>query len=177
MADSFQYYTEDGVSLNLNLGVKGYLFDGNKSEDISLYYKSSNSAIRWFHRSKRIEISEPKCYLVGYPSPSLEKVIIIYPMNHKSFGAPENAIIYNADGSLYCRLKIPALVSEIAKKREEFHHGRFSMVHFDNVKWAKNNKGEIVSAITISFDRDWQETRELIIETCEFGECLSSGRR
>lgn len=177
MVEDFQYFTDGGSSLYINLGIDVYMFEGNDESLISNFYKNQSKGVRWVYKNQMISFFEKGNKIYGIPTPDLMKVVVIYPMQHTQYSSPRNVVIYNADGSMYCRPKIPELISEIAKKREDFHKGNFALVHFDNVRWRKNSKGEIVTAITISFDRDWFETREFNVETCEFSECLTSGRR
>lgn len=178
MIESFQFCTEEGVKLNVKLGVKVTLFEENNRNDITRYFKCKSTGVKWVQGNNEITIFESNHYLNGYPTHDLQKVVIIFPMEHNLYGAPDNAVIYNDDGTVFRQLKTPKLISEIAIKREAFHQSaNFSLVHFNNVRWALNNKGDIVTVLTIAFDRDWQEDRVLDIETGEFGECLSSGRR
>lgn len=48
----------------------------------------------------------------AYPTPTLDGIIIVYPDFHKApLTHPDNAAIYNADGSLRFRLKAPKPLS------------------------------------------------------------------
>ena len=103
-------------------------------------------------------------------------------MDHAKYRAPGNAVIYNADGSVYMQLKAPEPISELSKTqtRNMAETRDFSPPHrlyFDRALWAKNNEGETVTIVKIGFDRDWWEERVLNPETGEYGKCLGSGRR
>jgi hypothetical protein len=149
-------------------------------EDRDSYYKvslSKNAGIKWMSENREIVIYEQNIYIWGLPSPDLEKVIVIYPMDHSAYPAPNNAAIHNADGSVYMQLSPPQLISDLAKQQQERDPKGPFKVHFEDVSWQYNNSGEVVVCISIAYNRDWHEDRELNTETGEFGECLNSGRR
>jgi hypothetical protein len=75
------------------------------------------------------------------------------------------------------QLSPPQLISDLAKQQQERDPKGPFMVHFEDVSWQYNNSGEVVACISIAYNRDWHEDRELNTETGEFGACLSSGRR
>lgn len=182
MISNFKYITETGLELDLNLSMDKALFAGNDRADISAFYKSSSNGVKWYNETKgEITFLESDIYLVGYPTPDMEKVIIIYPMDHDTYHAPNNAIIYNADGSVHIQLHAPEPISELSKTRARNLAMTKSFnppyrLYFDGVSWA-NVKGNVETVVKIGFDRDWWEERVLYPETGEFGECLSSGMR
>jgi hypothetical protein len=178
MVEDFSFITDDGVVLKLNLGVKEYIFEGNEEHDISQFYKSKSVGVRWMFDHKVIDILESSVSIEGYPTPDRKRVVVVYRYDHPVYSSPNNAILYNADGSIHLQLKVPGLISDLAKKRSRFLNYESPLrTYFDNARWDKNSKGELVSAVRIGFDRDWLETRELNSDTGEFGECLSSGLR
>lgn len=178
MIEQFEYVSEEGTALLLNLGVGGYLFEGNDEVSISKYLKSSYQGIRWEYENKTVTFFEKGYKIHGRPTPDLKKVIVIYSMEHNKYRAPNNAVVYNADGSIHMKLKSPKLISELAKK----HAPQRKIVnpvqlYFEKVRWVKDDNGNTVCAVTIGFNRDWREERILDPETGVFGDCISSGRR
>jgi hypothetical protein len=157
----------------------GYsLFEFATDEEYKEYVNHNPQGLRWDFAGKEIKLFERPLSLYGLPSPDLQRVVVIYPFNHPVYSEPRNAVIYNADGSIHLQLVAPKLISPMAKQRERFMNYEAPLkLYFDRVRWAKNNKEEIVTAVQIGFDRDWLEERELNPETGEFGKCLSSGRR
>lgn len=154
------------------------LFDFVTDEEYKEYINNNPQGVRWEFEGKEIKLFERPFSLFGLPTPDLSRVVVIYPPEHPLYPEPGNAVIYNADGSIHLQLKVPKLISSLAKQRERFmNYDAPLKLYFDRVRWAKNSKGEIVTAMQIGFDRDWLEERELKTETGEFGECLSSSRR
>jgi len=134
--------------------------------------------LKWDFLQKEIVLFENSIDIFGLPTPDMHRVVVIYPYDHSVYPSPGNALIYNANGSIHLQLKVPKPISELAKPQERFiNYGDPMSLHFDNVDWRKNSKGEIIIAIRIGFARDWFEDRELNPETGEFGECLTSGLR
>jgi len=154
------------------------LYEFVSDEDYREYTNNLTQGVRWEFLNREIEIFEIGQSISGYPTPDMEKVVVIYPYNHAVYPSPSNALIYSADGNIRHHLKVPKLISELAMQRQRFmnYEGPLKL-YFDGVSWAKNSRGETVTAVTIGFDRDWLEQRELDPDTGEFGECLSSGRR
>lgn len=173
MIEHFQYFTEDGISLILNLGLNVYVFEGNAESLISKFYKDQSKGVKWVNKTQHITKFETGYKIYGYPTPDLQKVVVLYPQEHVKYPSPNNAVIYNAEGSIYMQLRAPNLISDLAKKSRLKPFG----LYFDQVSWAKDSKDDIVISMMIGFNRDWREERVLNPETGEFGECLSSGRR
>lgn len=178
MIEAFEYFTEEGIALKINLGVRVYLFEGNESADITAYYKCTNSGVKWVHEGREVAISLPGVYLQGYPTPDLQKVVVVYPPESGAYPAPANAVVYHANGSIHRQLQAPELISETARQRAPFMNYTAPLrLFFDHVSWEKDSRGNTVMAARLGFDRDWLETRVVQYDTGQFGECLSSGRR
>jgi hypothetical protein len=72
----------------------------------------------------------------------------------------------------------PKLVSALAMKRQRFmNYEAPYKQYFDNVGWSVNSKGVVVMSVTIVFDMDYLEIREVDCETGQFHECISSAMR
>ena len=182
MINQFSYFTESDISLRIKLGVDVDIFEGNNESDVLSFFNGQAKGIKWFSKSKWISLFEQGQKLHGYPTSDVERVVVIYPMDHAKYRAPSNAVIYNADGSVHMQLKAPEPISELSKTqtRNMTETRDFNPPHrlyFDRVLWAKNNEGETITVVKIGFDRDWWEERELNPVTGEYGKCLGSGRR
>jgi hypothetical protein len=177
MISKFQYIANEDIVLDVNLGVTVIFFEGNDDNLISSYYRSKSKGILWEYNDKEIRIINDDYFIEGLPTPDLQKVIVIYPMDHGTYPAPNNAVIHNGDGSVFKQLSPPTLVSDLAKEQHERKPNGPYLLYFRNVFWANNKAGEVVACISIAYNRDWHEDRELNTETGEFGECLNSGRR
>lgn len=175
--EQFKWITENGISINVDPNKNSNIIEDNSSKDIEEYFKSKTRGLKWEFEGNEIEILESNEIIEGLPSTNLKRVIVIYPIDHKNYPAPNNAVIHNGDGSVFKQLSSPALVSDLAKQQHERKPNGPFMVYFENVLWKFTRIGEVVACISIAFNRDWHEDRELNTETGEFGECISSGRR
>jgi hypothetical protein len=180
MIENFRLITtnENLIRPNITPNESDSLFEFVSDEEYKEYINNVTQGVRWDFSRKEIKLFEKGISIFGTPTPDMQKVVAIYPYDHTVYPSPINALIYNADGSIYKRLRVPKLVSDLARQRERFMNYEAPLkLYFDWVRWARNTKGNIVVAVRIGFDRDWLEERELNFETGEFGECLSSGRR
>ena len=61
----------------------------------------------WSHCGQQIRLMFD-AWVEVCPTPTLDGLVVYgYPKDHKEFGRPDNAAIYNADGTLRCRLAVP----------------------------------------------------------------------
>ena len=90
-------------------------------------------------------------------------------------------MIYNLDGSIHMILEIPQLISERAKKyleKEKLGNPPLELVKYESglnflsFGWRKNENGELFNYISIQYDRDYGEGRELNTETGEIGRLI-----
>lgn len=175
----FSICDQTGRSIEIRLNPpKGgtYFFDS----DEDLYYEISHAegrGLKWTFNESEIYINDSAYRIWGLPSPDLQKVIVIYPMDHGTYPAPNNAVIHNADGSVYMQLSPPELISDLAKQQQERDPKGSFMVYFEDVSWGYDSNSNTVVAISIGYNWNWREQRALNPETGEFGECLSSGMR
>jgi hypothetical protein len=177
MINNFSFITEKGLSLKINLSKSGNIFEGVNKDTLAEYYRANSSGLKWFNDSHEVTIFESQQYLTGFPTPDLKKVVVVYPIDNKKFTAPANAVIYDADGNIYLKLKTPKLISEIARQREPFmQYDTLYRLYFEYVGWSKVSD-DLITVMRVGFDREYWELRTLNPETGEFGECLSSGRR
>jgi hypothetical protein len=179
MINNFSYITEDGINLKLNLGIGIDKFEGNDESKVLSFFKGQGKGVKWEFQNRIIEILEPGRKIDGNPTADQERVVVIYPQNHPFYPCPGNAVTYNGDGSIHLQLKVPELISPIAKERK-LRRKNYDMINdtsFRSVNWEKNANGKIVTVMSIDFDWEWWESRVLNPDTGEFGECVGSGRR
>lgn len=61
----------------------------------------------WLHCGRRVTIMFD-AWVEICPTPTFDGLVVYgYPWGHNEFGRPDNAVIYNADGTLRCRLRAP----------------------------------------------------------------------
>jgi len=151
----------------------------NKGSLMSLWIQ-----LRWVFNKKEITIQIEKNTYMGISIDERnKKILLIFDILRSTmWKAPSNAVIYNADGSIYRILTPPELLGSIASKykKQEILIGKcFGGLY---PSWYKNSKGEKVVGISILFPAgysniygDFFEVREIDLETGEFGEVLQDG--
>jgi hypothetical protein len=155
----------------------GREYDGNDPLLIE-YFNASSQGLKWICENSTIVLFEPGQSIIGSPSPSFDGVVAIYPTSHSEYGAPNNAVVYSADGKIKLRLQMPPLISDTARKRAPYMRSDAPVdKHFENISWDVDKNNQRRMAMTIAFDREWWEKRILDPETGTFGECISSGMR
>ncbi|GHV15278.1 hypothetical protein FACS1894169_06160 [Bacteroidia bacterium] len=130
-------------------------------------YKSleySNWLSKLFHcrrklKKRIIELFEENVTIIAYPSPEYKYIIAIYSGSH-NFPIPNNAVVYNLDGSIHKILTPPKVINDF------FQGGDPQGKSFYNVNWDIKD-GKIFLCLTINIF-DMMEVRELNAETGEF---------
>jgi len=176
MIEDFQFITENltVIKPTINADDAPYF----PSDDIRRQFTNSLSrGFSWTYNGKEQRMFETGTRFLGIPSPDMKFVIVIYPVNHKKFPAPHNAIIYNGNGSIHKKLNVPAPISPQAKEMESrLKSTKHDELYFDTVYWTRVADNRISAAVVIGFDHEWTERRLLNPETGEFGDCITSSR-
>ena len=165
MIKDFKIVTNEGLEAFVDVGSSESLYKRGQLQDIvNEVLNTYNTGIVWIYRGKEIKLIKLTGRVEGYPSVDLNYVIAIY-FEDTEFKAPNNAVIYNADGTIHKRLEMPKLISE---RGEKYQYGSC----FEDIMWRKNKEGKLITTISISFDRYSFEVRELNPETGVIGDLL-----
>jgi hypothetical protein len=183
MITAFHFIASDNIDLKLDLDVKRANPRGeglaNYGMDKKVKYLSAKSrGVKWIADGKEYIIYTEGFKISGMVTPDLAKLVIVYPPEHPEFPSPNNAAIYNEDGSLYKTLTCPNPISELGKERKRHMNYESPLrLFFADAVWRNNEAGDLVQVINIGFDIEYFETRELNIVTGEFGNSLGSWRQ
>jgi hypothetical protein len=181
-------FNEKGESrtIGIGLGVSYYpMLKKNAEGWITIDSLPGNIVeIRWKYEGKAVSLKAGKKISIVYPSVDLHYLVIIYYQEGQPYAAPANAAVYKSDGAILRALspppfKAPLVIEKLAFRKlpnPPLNLSYEGALWFNHVCWMKNEKGQLVTAVEIGFDREWMEYRELNPETGEFGGCLSSGR-
>lgn len=172
MITEFSNITNTGLVVSLD--ISNNMFVELTGQDYLNYVNSMTQGIRWENNGKIIEFLEEGIGIKGYPFPSLEKVLVSYYRNaNHPFSSPRNAVIYNADGSVYMHLEEPKnLLSDLAKKQRPKPY----FDYYDGGHWKKNEFGQWVMSIYLVYNYYFYEGRLIDELTGELGEVVDSGR-
>ena len=138
---------------------------------------ATSKGVKWIVDGKeKYEIYSEGMTITGMVTPDFKKVVIVYPPEHPAFPSPNNAVIYNEDGTVYMPLTCPEPISDLITESTMYMEYRHqATLHFVGTYWKKNEKGDIVQVIAIEFDEMF-EMRALNYNTGEFGDCLDTWR-
>jgi hypothetical protein len=109
-------------------------------------------------------------------------LLILKPQKSTTFPPPNNAIIYNSEGTIHKILTTPLLIGRIAQRYKQA--GVLKGASFGGLYPSvyKNSKGKEVIGVAILFPEKYRnphdvyfEVREINLETGEFGEVLQDG--
>lgn len=177
-------FNQHGMIIPISIGYEKSEFDlVSKQEKLDYVNSYSKESFSWEYNGEKIIISDEKVSVYGYPTVDNKYIIIIiiYKGIDGQFKPPNNAVIYNLDGSIHMILEIPQLISERAKKyleKEKLGNPPLELVKYESglnflsFGWRKNENGEHFNYISIQYDLDYGEGRELNTETGEIGRLI-----
>lgn len=133
--------------------------------------------IIWEYKGNWIRLKS-ESDIFAYPTIDMRYIVAIYQDNGGEFPVPNNAVIYNLDGSIHKILEMPKLIS--VRLQEEIKKNKHSNppleavpyetgLQFSGFGWDKDKEGNIFNYISIKYLRDYSEGRELNPETGEIG--------
>ncbi len=110
--ENFSFLNSTGVELKVDFGYQiDDIFKKNSEENVKKFYDGSAKGVKWTYNRKEVVIEG--CFF-AYPSVDENYIIAIYPLEDKEFPSPNNAVVYNLDGSLHKVLTPPKLISRLA---------------------------------------------------------------
>src|SRR5690606_31844144 len=176
MIEKFSYRNKNGIGFPVNLGGPYIYFEEDYESKFNLFFDGSQKGISWLNKNQKIEIWSNNGSVRGLPSIDMQYVIAIYSGDHTEYTYPNNAVIYNADGTVHKVLSVPLLISDTAKNKGWYKRKPDTTIGFTEVKWKTDSKGEKVVVLEISdhYYRIMKEFRVLNPETGNFGECVDS---
>src|SRR5690606_28040844 len=99
--------------------------------------------LSWSFNGRKVSINKKRIYK-AYLSTNLRYVIAIYSGDQAEYRPPNNAVIYNADGSVHKLLSVPLLISDAAKNQGWYKRQPDETIGFTGINWKENDKGEKV---------------------------------
>ena len=176
------YFKEDGLRIVVSIGY-GISFYEKADKQISNKYinSSSKQGVSWEHNNKQIIIADPTVSVIGYPTVNLDYVVVIYDGIMGEFKPPQNAVIYNLDGSIHKILEVSSFISYrlINRIKEngdsnpptQLPHKEL-IPSFKGFGWEKDKIGNLFNYISVKYDRDYGEGRILNPDTGQLGELV-----
>ena len=145
----------------------------------------SNYGISWVHNGGKIILQDSSGSIKGFPSTDLNFVVALHQASESRYHPPNNAVVYNLDGTVHKVLEMPELLSPLIIDRLknlglpnppiEWSNSEDGL-KFDGFMWERNKSGELVDVISILCDRDMWESRIMNVKSGKIGECISYGR-
>ncbi|HBV15329.1 hypothetical protein [Chryseobacterium carnipullorum] len=181
MIKEFSIFNRSGIVIPIELNYPIDFFAKVDNKTFQEFHDASAKGVSWNYNNKRVLLRDDHVNIIGLPSTDLKYIIIIYKGIDGQFKPPNNAVIYNLDGSIHKVLEMSQLISERAKKyleKEKMSNPPLELskyefgLNFLSFDWRKNEKGEVFNYISIQYDRDYGEGRELNPETGEIGRLI-----
>lgn len=141
--------------------------------------------VYWKYKLRTITLIDDTASVSGFPSVCNQYFVAIYESKSKMFKPPCNAVIYNLDGSIHKVLKITELIAPTVIKRIEVNGDANPPLeaakyegglYFSGFDWHQGANGDNVNRITITYDLDWLEYRELTMKTGCLGDLLGQSK-
>lgn len=179
-------FNQEGVAIPISIGYQEDEFS-NVSKEVKLacINSSAKESYSWEYFDEKIIIEDSELSVHGYPTVDRNFMVVIYEEKSNKFSPPNNAVIYNLDGSIHKVLKIPELISpKILKKikienhnnppLEDNRYGYYGQgLQFGGFVWSKDANGYLIDSISIKYAGEYGEWRAFNPETGEFGEMIS----
>lgn len=146
------------------------------------YRYAKNFSVLWSYNGVTHEIrdhdnlaSEYNCLLGAVPSITQQKIVVLYCFNPQ-YKNGCNALIYNADGTVFAQLRKPdELLSDMGRKNNPFLMDDKTLEYYE-CGWKRNKDGNLVVCVRIVFNQEWWEDRELDMDTGKLKGLLGEGR-
>ncbi|KFF05616.1 hypothetical protein [Flavobacterium reichenbachii] len=179
MIKNWKKKNENGISISIDI-YQPHLFyfdkvDKNTSSD---FLKGTKFGIAWEYNGNEINIFDKNGTVEGFPTANLEYVIAIFK-NSILYPNPNNAVIFNLDGSFKKVIRIPNFKSEIIL--QEIKRGKKSNPPLDNdelyfSKYSRHidKEGIEIDILDINYSLEYSESQILDSETLELTDFLKS---
>ncbi|MHC0448430.1 hypothetical protein ACWA1F_23710 [Flavobacterium sp. 3-218] len=146
------------------------------------FLKSKRLGIYWEYNGKAITISDEIGSVQGFPISTLQYVVAVF-QNSKKYPSPDNAVIFNLDGTINKILKIPEFKSELIleelKKNNEsnppiesFFKGK--RLCYNNYSRFVDNNGFELDILEIDYELEYTESQILDPNTLELTDFLKT---
>ena len=185
MFRDFSKFNQHGMVIPVSIGYQRSQFENVSKEYATEYMNAySKEGLFWFYNNKRVLLEDQYSTIYGYPNVDQNYVIVIYKDQNDQFSMPNNAVVYNLDGSIHRSLEMPKLISPkiLDNIQQEGHsnppiedkrYGHYGMgLQFAGFSWNKDQDGNLYNAISIQYAGEYGEWRVLNPENGTFGELV-----
>lgn len=172
------FYFRDNITYPVIIGLKTSHFaidfeygTNGKAIHIENILNGDCHGVKWsVDTGEIITLFEKDVKIMAYPSPCMNYIVAIYDGNSKRFPPPNNAVVYNLDGSIHKVITTPLLTIPDKNALKKGHS-------FETVFWDRNKENKLALCISVMEDEhswvDWYQDIEFDAETGEFGDSLS----
>lgn len=185
MIHNLKFFNRSGVVIPVDISYPMDVYKNASGQVYSDFFDSSSKGVSWVFNSRQVVVKNDNVDIFAYPSVDKNYMIVVYEGENESFSPPNNAVIYNLDGSIYKVLKIPELISPkiLEKIKEEKHsnppvednrYGHYGQgLQFAGFSWDKDKDGNLINTISIKYTGEYGEWRVFDPKTGEFGELIN----
>lgn len=182
MIHSLKFFNRSGIVIPVDISYPMDVYKNASGQVYSDFFDSSSKGVSWIFNSQQVVVKNDNVDIFAYPSTDKNYMIVVYEGENNQFPMPNNAVIYNLDGSIHKVLKVPELVSPkiLEKIKEEKHsnppiednrYGNYGQgLQFGGFAWGKDEEGNLINTISIKYTGEYGEWRVFNPKTGEFGE-------
>lgn len=181
MIKNWKKFNETGIYLPIDILNPNSFYVEKVGKDIKEeFLKGKKQGIYWEYNNKEISISDENGSVEGFPLSNLQYIIAIFK-NSQTYPYPNNAVIFNPDGTLEKILTIPPFKSEIMIEEIENHNEsnppirsalngkRLCFNHYS--RYLSKTQMEI-DIVDIDYGLDYTESQILDLNTLELTDFL-----
>ncbi|KQW99026.1 hypothetical protein [Flavobacterium sp. Root420] len=166
MIKNWKKTNENGISIPIDI-LSPHLsyFDKIEKSLKEEFLKGKKFGIAWEYNGLEISIFDKEASVEGFPTANLEYVIAIF-RNSKLYPSPNNAVIFNLDGSLNKILQIPKFKSAIILEEIEKNNQKNPPLddkHLSFYKYTRdtNDLGIELDILEINYALEYSESQIL----------------
>lgn len=183
MIKNWKTFNETGIYIPIDiLNPDLFYLDKIEKSIKEEFLKGKKQGIYWEYNGEKITVLDENGSVEGFPISNLQYVVAIF-QNSITYPHPDNAVIFNLDGSVNKILKIPKfkseqILEEIEKNNElnppikSFLKGK--RLCFNHYKRYVNKKGVEFDILDIDYELEYTESQILDPYTLELTDFLNS---
>lgn len=183
MIKNWRKFNETGIYISIDiLNPNLSYFDKIEKNIREEFLKGKKQGIAWEYNEQKIAIFDKNGSVEGFPISNLQYVVAIF-QNSEIYNHPDNAVIFNLDGSINKILKIPKFKSEQIideiEKNNETNPPIESVIKgkrlcFNHYKRYVNSEGIEFDILDIDYELEYTESQILDPYSLELTDFLNS---
>jgi hypothetical protein len=179
MIKNWKKTNENGIQIPIDiLAPHLFYFDKIDKNLKNEFLKGKRFGIAWEYNGTEVSVFDNEGSVEGFPTANLQYVIAIF-RNSNLYPNPNNAVIFNLDGSLNKVLQFPEFKSEIILTEIEKNNQTNPpldnhRLSFNKYSRQTNNQNIELDILEINYDLEYSESQILDSDTLELSHLFKS---